>query len=234
MKKLLMMLWPVTTLASQLPPTAFPVFLKAGFSSVLEFDEAPVRVVLGDGQSFQVERVDRSVVVRTLTQYAASNMFVYFKDSQPRLFVLTASEDANPTYYKKFDKEAPIRITPVLQKARNESVSKSDSETGYDLRITRTEFDFKKDYLTIEGELSSASQEILKPNWKLLRLTYKSRALAPFKLWSERETVQKDSTVKFRVILAKPNVPRDLKGVSIVIPVLGQLHAINVSLGRSK
>src|SRR5476651_1017859 len=89
----------VTPIAPIMP---FPVFLKAGFSSVLEFEEVPVRVVLGDGQSFQVEKVERSLVVRTLSPYAASNMFVYFKDTAPRLFVLTASEDANPTYYKKF------------------------------------------------------------------------------------------------------------------------------------
>ena len=110
MKIFTLLLFPMLAFAAA-PPTPFPVFLKSGFSSVLDFEEAPTRVVLGDAQSFQVEKFERSLVVRALTPYASSNMFVYFRSAEPRLFVLTASEDAEPTYYKKF--EEPLAPKPA-------------------------------------------------------------------------------------------------------------------------
>jgi hypothetical protein len=75
-------------------PAPLPIFLKMGFSSVLEFSEAPSRVVLGDNQGFKVERLDESIVIKTLVPYANTNMFVYFRAQEPQLFVLTASEEA--------------------------------------------------------------------------------------------------------------------------------------------
>jgi hypothetical protein len=231
MKKIFLILLPAVSVAGQLPPTPFPVFLKAGFSSVLEFDEVPVRVVLGDGQSFQVEKVDHSLVVRTLTPYAASNMFVYFKEAQPRLFILTASEDANPTYYKKFDKEVdPKKVMKSEESSTRSLGAKIEPKIGYVVRVLHASFDSKKDYLTLECELQSKSHEVLKPVWNLLRVSFQSKTLAPFKLWAERQEVQKDSKVKFRLIFAKPNLPRDLKGVSLIIPLLGQPTAINVPI----
>lgn len=230
MKKIIFFLWPAISFAGQMPPTPFPVFLKAGFSSVLEFDEIPIRVVIGDAQSFQVEKVDHSLVVRTLAPYAASNMFVYFKDAQTRLFVLTASEDSNPTYYQKFEKEILVKPATKSLIARPNLGVKAETKTGYVIRVIRSDFDTKKDYLTLECELQSQSKELLKPVWNLLRLTFQSKTLTPYKLWAERQEVQKDSRVKFRLIFAKPNLPRDLKGVSIVIPLLGQANAIKVSI----
>ena len=235
MKKVMLMLWPVVASAGTLPPTPFPVFLKAGFSSVLEFDEPPTRVVIGDGQSFQVEKVDHSLVVRTLAPYAASNMFVYFKNSDPRLFVLTASEDAVPTYYKKFEKE--IVPKPPMPKTSSEPRihlgTKVEPQIGYRVDIIHSDFDSKKDYLTMECELTSFSKEVLKPAWNLLRLTFQNKALAPVKLWSERQEVQKDSKIKFRLVFAKPNLPRDQAGVNLVIPLLGQQNAISVSVNAT-
>lgn len=233
MKKIIFMMWPVATLAAQFSPTPFPVFLKSGFSSVLEFDEAPIRVVLGDGQSFQVEKVDRSVVIRTLTPYAASNMFVYFKVSVPRLFILTASEDANPTYYKKFDKEIQPKPSPS-QASLKPAAIKSVPNGIFEVKIIKADFDAKKDYLNLECELHSSSKELIKPNWKLARLSFKSNVIKPFKLWAEREAVQKDSEVRFRLIFAKPNLPRDLVGVHLIIPLLGsQVPIITLLKGRS-
>ena len=236
-KNLILMLWPVVSMAGQLAPTPLPIFLKAGFSSVLEFDEAPTRVVLGNGQSFQVEKTDRSLVIRALASYAATNMFVYFKDEDPRLFILSASEDANPTYYKKFEKEVSPRLpekaaSHVVAKSLSKVIKKVEPQAGYVVRILRTEFDTKKDYLTLECDLESQSKEVLKPVWNLVRLTYKTSAITPYKLWAERQEVQKDSHVKFRVIFAKPNLPRDLKAVALVLPLLGQPTAINVSLQK--
>jgi len=234
MKKCILLLLPAVSMAAEMAPAPFPVFLKAGYSSVLEFDEMPIRVVLGDGQSFQVEKLDHSIVVRTLAPYAASNMFVYFKDSAPRLFVLTASEDANPTYYKKFEKETKIRQLSQFAKTDQTIVKKADQKTNSTILISKINFDSKKDYLTLDCELISDSSEKLKPSWDLIRLRYKDAAIKPFKLWAERKEVQKNSKVKFRLIFAKPNISRDLSGVTLVVPFQGQSNALTVLIKGGK
>jgi hypothetical protein len=219
--------------AGQLPPAAFPVFLKAGFSSILEFDETPIRVVLGDSQSFQVEKVDHSIVVRTLVPYAASNMFVYFRNDDPKLFVLTASEDANPTYYKKFEKQIKQQLSeptignPVILK-------KVDKKTGSNISISKISFDPKKDYLTLDCAISAGPSEKFNPEWDLIRLRYGDLAIKPFNLWAERKEVQKNAKVKFRLIFAKPNISRDLRGVTLVVPLKGQSNALSVLIKGGK
>ena len=219
MKVLILLLLPHFSLALSTQPTPLPIFLKQGFSSVLEFEEQPSKVVLGDSQSFQIEKLDHSLIVKTLAPYATTNMFVYFKSSSTKMFVLTASEDADPTYYKKIeDLKAPIAKATTARNLSNERT-----------RITSAKFDPKKDYLTVEVSLS-ANEFVLAPNWKLVRLTYKNSAVTPFKLWAERKEVQRDSNVKARFVFVKPNVPRDLKNVGLVIPIKGQAKAVSLSL----
>ena len=171
-------------------------------------------------------------MIRTLAPYAATNMFVYFRDEDPRLFILSASEDANPTYYKKFEKDVPPKPVEKTPVHFAHAVVKAEPRIGYVLRVLKADFDAKKDYLALDCELASQSKEVLKPVWNLVRLTYKTSALTPYKLWAERQEIQKDSHVKFRLIFAKPNLPRDLKGVTIVIPLLGQPTAISVPIQK--
>lgn len=206
-------------------PAPFPVFLKSGFSSVLEFEEAPTRVVLGDSQTFQVERLERSLVLRTLVAYATSNMFVYFKTSAPKLFVLTASEDAEPTYYKKV--ETPKELSPPKTAVRSEGGTPLKPRVS---EITSARFDIKKDYLTVEVRLVADSTRLLRPNWNLVRLRHQAAIQAPVKLWAERKDVQKDSAVRARFIFAKPNVPRDLSNALLIVPIEGQLTPLSLPL----
>jgi hypothetical protein len=208
-------------------PISFPVFLKQGFSSVLDFEEEPTKVVLGDGQFFQIERLEKSLVVRTLTPYAVTNLFVYFKNSPTRLFVLSASEDAEPTYYKKFEnpKILPTTGTPSSTK------TKSTGPLQPGLKLTKVTFDSKKDYLTVEASISADSTKPLIPIWDSARLSFNGRYCAPMKLWAERTQVQKDSVVKARFVFAKPNIPKDLKTVSLVIPLKGSTESMKAALG---
>jgi hypothetical protein len=205
-------------------PVPFPVFLKIGFSSILEFEEAPTRVVLGDSQAFQVERLDRSLVLRTLVAYATSNMFVYFKTATPRLFVLTASEDAEPTYFKNL--ETPKKPLPPRAPIR---AGNAISKPGVS-QIVSAKFDAKKDYLTVEVKLAADSTRLLRPNWNLVRLRHLTAIQAPVKLWAERKDVQKDSTVRARFIFAKANIPRDLSGSLLIVPIEGQLTPLTLKL----
>lgn len=205
-------------------PVPFPVFLKIGFSSILEFDEAPTRVVLGDSQTFQVERLERSLVLRTLVAYATSNMFVYFKTATPRLFVLTASEDAEPTYFKNL--ETPKEPAPPRPVARRGSIQ---SKSGVS-QIISAKFDARKDYLTVEVRIAADSAHLLRPNWNLVRLRHLTTIQAPAKLWAERKDVQKDSTIRARFIFAKPNVPRDLSDSLLIVPIEGQLTPLTLTL----
>ncbi len=203
-------------------PVPFPVFLKIGFSSILEFEEAPTRVVLGDAQAFQVERLERSLVLRTLVAYATSNMFVYFKTAPPRLFVLTAAEDAEPTYFKKL--ETPK--APASSVARGGAIP---AKIGIS-QIISAKFDVKKDYLTVEVRIAADSTRLLRPSWNLVRLRHLTTIQAPVKLWAERKDVQKYSTVRARFIFAKPNVPRDFSGSLLIVPIEGQLTPLTLAL----
>ena len=228
-KFIIFMFVPAIAMATNIPPTPFPVFLKYGYSSILEFEEAPSRVVLGDSQNFQVERLEKSLVVKTLGAYAASNMFVYFKNQEPRLFVLTASEDAQPTYYRKFEND---QIIPKKELAQ--FVSSASKHLVRSSKILQASFDVKKDYLTVETLLSADSKSVIKPNWNLVRITFNGKAVAPFKLWAARKDIQKDSSVKARFIFTKPNFPRDLAGVVLVIPLYGETQSISLILKGSK
>ncbi len=198
-------------------PTTFPVFLKEGFSTILEFEEAPTQVVLGDQNLFQVERLSRSIVIKPMAPYATTNMFVYFKSKETRLFLLTASEESEPTYYRKFaafvanvTEKPKISISPKYKRG---------------LHIKGSEFDKKKDYLTIDFIIAADASGKVVPNWDLIRLKHKDRALSPTKLWSERREAQRDSSVKARLIFAKPNVPGDLKDVSLIVPIKGSANS---------
>lgn len=206
-----------------LPPVSYPLFLKQGFSCVLEFDKAPKRVVIGDLQSFQVEKMENSVVVRAITAYASSNLFVYFDVGEPRLFVLTASEDAEPTLYRKFETLKPpeFKVTPP----HLAPVSK-----GPGILLASAKFDPKKDYLTVDARIIAGNGGAVRPEWSLARLKTGSSVLAPLKAWAERKEVQKDSSIRARFIFAKPNVRRDLKDTKLVLPVPGQA-ALTLNLG---
>lgn len=227
MIKILFLLFSWAALGSEIAPIPFPVFLKAGYSSILEFDSSPTRVVLGDSQSFQIERLDRSIVIKTLTPYASTNLFVYFKDAPTRLFVLTASEDAQPTYYKKFEMPPPPLKAPERRSTRPVSARATSLKSAT--------FDRKKDYLTVEAEISADSLEVIRPNWPRVRLRQGSKTIAPTQLWSERKDVQKDSKVRCRFVFEKPNVNRSLEGVTLIIPLEDDTRTITLALrgGRS-
>lgn len=211
-------------LAMNMSPTPMPVFLKEGFSSILEFEEAPTQVVLGDQNLFQVERLERSIVIKPLVSYATTNMFVYFKTKETRMFVLSAAEDNQPTYYKKFTTLVPTKPqVPTAPASRRYSRGAS---------VAKSSFDAKKDYLTVDLGISADSSAKLVPDWDRVRLRYKDRYLEPSKVWSARREVQRDSKINARLIFTKPNIPSDLKDVSVVIPVRGSTAPLTVGLKR--
>ena len=221
-KVLILLMLPLSLFATEIPPTPFPVFLKQGYSSVLEFEDTPTKVVLGDSTYFQVEKLKTSLVIRALDAYASSNMFVYFKKLKPKLFILTASEDSEPTYYKKFEE---IKPPPKPTKVISNKVRYKRST-----RLLKSEFDDKKDYLLLEIRMTADATKPITPKWDLVRLSHNKRVLKPIDSWAERKMVQKDSSVKARFVFAKPNVPRNLKGVSLVIPLKGHKNAVKLDM----
>lgn len=200
-------------LAANATPTTFPVFLKEGFSSILEFEEAPSQVVLGDQNLFLVEKLNRSIVIKPLSPYATTNMFVYFKSKETKLFLLTASEEAEPTYYKKFDDE--------VKKSLDSGKVAVPLKYSKGLHLKSSDYDSKKDYLTIDFIIAADSSGKLSPSWDLIRIKHKDRIVNPMKVWSERREAQRDSFVKARLIFTKPNIPADFKDVSIIVPIKG-------------
>lgn len=216
--------------ASPIQPTPFPVFLKEGFSTILEFEEAPSQVVLGDSKSFQIENLNRSIVIKPLAPYATTNMFVYFKSKEARLFILSASEEAEPTYYKKFG-----TLKPANPKAPEKAMAPRQQlkRLSRGASVTNVQFDDKKDYLTVDVAITAGADGKIVPSWELVRLRHKSRTISPLKLWSERREAQKDSEIKARFVFTKPNVPVDLNDVVLLIPVKGA-KALSLSLKRSR
>jgi len=206
---------------------AFPVFLKIGFSSILEFDEVPIRIVLGDSQSFQIEKMERSLVIRTLVPYGITNMFVYFNKSSQQIFTLTADEDANPTVYRRIESLKPIKTAEKKLTYK----SKKQKKGAY---FSSLSWDKEKDYLTIDGLISSDEESILIPKWDLIRLTSNSNKIVPYKVWSARKSIQKDSTVKFRLVFLRPNIEKDLKKSFIVIPLEGKMESLHLMLKKEK
>jgi len=218
MIRIILLLIPQFALAAD--PLTFPVFLRSGFSTILEFEEVPTKVVLGDTQSFQIEKLDKSLVIKTLAPYATSNMFVYFKVKAPRLFVLTASEDAEPTYYKKFESVIPPKPKTIAQvKKHNRGIL-----------LKSATFSPKKDFLTIEVSISADGSQKIRPSWEKVRLLNGKNSIAPSKLWSERQEVQKDSSIVARFIFNKPNIPIGLKNIKLVVPLEGVTTPFTMSL----
>lgn len=185
----------------------FPLFLKTGFSSVIEFNAIPSQVVLGDTKSFQVERLNKSLAIRSNTSEATSNLFVYFNNQEPYIFTLTSSDEAEPTFYKKFD-------FPDVQKKSNPQVTIPIKKVAT-TRVLSAVFDRKKDALNIEIILAAPSKSKVSPEWEKTRLKVGKQEIKPNELWSEREVVQKDSSVKARFQFLKPDIPRNL-GQSIL------------------
>ncbi len=229
--------------ASQNPQ---PLFLKLGFSSVVEFSENPTRVIVGDSQSFQVEKADKSLVIRTLVSYATTNLFVYFKTAQPKLFTLTASEDANPSLYNKFD------VAPLNQISDEKTIdAKSEDKTSSKIvnkkeninlknifksgtTLKSAVFDRSKDYLTIDFLISADGKSLIQPKWDLIRLASGKNKIAPFKVWSEREDIQKDSAIKARLIFLRPDIEKSLKNCYIIIPLKGRSDVFHLNLKKGK
>lgn len=206
--------------AFALPPEQgpTPIFLKEGYSSILDFDDAPTQVVIGDSNSFQVERLRKSIVLKPLVPYSTTNLFVYFKDKPTKLFILSASEDSQPTLLRKFETVKPTPLPGSRAPLERQAF------------VKKATFDKNKDYLTVDVLLSADSNRKIIPDWNLIRLRYKESSLSPSKVWSERKEIQKDSSLRARFIFTKPNIPRDLAKTSITIPILGETNPIQLVL----
>ena len=203
------------------PLAPLPIFLKPGFSSVLNFESVPLKVVLGDGMNFQVEKLDHSLVIRTLSSNAVSNMFVYLKSGEVKLFTLTASDDAVPTHFKDFRKEPAPLVNPSIKPAFTYKKG---------ARLISAKFDRKKDFLTVEVSLTADSKESLTPRWDWVELRQGGDSFKSKTMWAEREVVQKDSTVKARFNFLRPNISRNLSKSYLQIPIQGYSSPIRINL----
>lgn len=227
---LIILLFSQISFATDIGPTPFPVFLKEGFSTILEFEEAPSQIVLGDPNLFQVEKLNSSVIVKPLTTYASTNMFVYFKVKPTRLFLLSSSEENEPTFFKKFNTISSKIQNSGSEKSLSAEDSRSSRGKSYSRKAKLTKIRFDKDYMTVDLSISADSSTKIIPTWEKVRLKHKSKYIAPQKLWSERKEIMKDSEVKARFIFAKTNLPANLKDVALVIPVKDSPNAFSLKL----
>ncbi|MCB0415125.1 MAG: hypothetical protein KDD50_12375 [Bdellovibrionales bacterium] len=225
MNFLIMLLFSFQARAVEVADAPVPVFLKQGYSTILEFDETPTQVVIGDTRSFQVEKLKSSVVLKALVDESTSNMFVYFKKQPTRLFLLSVSDDAEPTFYRKFTSMKSIAV----KMAKKNKKSKVYKRATW---LTKKSFDSKKDFLSLEITMSADTTASIQPYWKNTFLTYKNIFIKPDQVWAEREVVQKDSEVKARFLFKRPNVPRTLVATQLRIPLKGFREPISLTLNK--
>jgi len=223
MKYLLSLLLFSAAYASEQPLIPYPIFLKLGFSSILEFDSNPTKVVLGDSSNFQVEKLDGSLVVRTLTPNGVSNMFVYLKSGEVKVFTLTASDDATPTHFSLFKKTAPPSALPTNKETHAFSYKKGT-------KLLLAKFDNKKDFLTVEISMTADSQESISPRWDWVELHHKMEVFKAKTIWAERQVVQKDSTIKARFVFLRPNISKNFAESYLQIPIKGYASPIRINL----
>ncbi len=207
--------------AQESQPMTTPIFVKPGFSSVLEFPSTPTQAVIGDANLFQIERLNRSLVIKSLVLEGQSNLLVYFQSGPPKSFILTASEKSEPTFYKKIG-------VSVIASPRTRGVAERNYRAT---QVISKSFDAKKDYLTIEYILVSASGSKAKPDWENIYLKMKDKKTRSHSSWSERKEVQRDTSVRAKVVFQTPDVPRSLAGVSLVLPMLEGGSPIEFKLG---
>ena len=223
------LLYPLLILSAQAEtslPISTPIFLKQGFSTVLEFREAPTKVVLGDATSFQIEKLDASIAIKPLAPYATTDMLVYFKKETMRLFILSAADEAVPTLFKSYKENAipassnhnPSRVVGIVRNLK--------LQTGLELIAVMS--DKKKDYVTVDFWVSS-SEERLIPEWNSLRLNVGPNISKPSKVWSERREVQIGTSVKARAIFTRPDL--SLTNASLSLPLLGKSQGLSLNLG---
>ena len=206
--------------ASEAQPTTFPVFLKQGFSTILEFQDLPTKVVIGDSKNFQIERVEKSILIKPLIEDGSSNLFIYFKREAPRLLLLRVSEDAEPLLYKRFENViVPKTIVP------------SKSVQPPKTKVLSTTFSKKKDYLVVDVLLVAQSDSLIQPKWEMTEIVSKNQKFRPTKVWSERKDIQRNTGVRSRFVFYRPNIPLNLRGTLISIPLVGG-PAINLDIGR--
>lgn len=205
--------------------TSSPIFLRYGFSSVVEFDEAPTQVVLGDSEAFQVEKLDRSLVVKPLINEATTNMFVYFKSASPKLLILSASDDFEPTHFKKFS--APF----VAAKPKSAAVPRQPAISTTGANLKSKTFSKNKDYLILDLDISANGSARLTPDWNRAAIHYKGKVLVPSKLWSERKEIQKNARAHARFEFRKPDLPADLIGAILKIPLKSGQKTMSINLG---
>jgi hypothetical protein len=192
-------------------PVSFPVFTKQGYSSVLEFESPPLQVVIGDKESFQVERMGNSLAIRPLVSEGATNLIVYFSKSEPVLFLLKASDEAEPLLYKKIEKGVSSPVSKASPSPRPSSIPTST-------KVTYARFTAKHDFLVVKAFLV-AGKERLAIDWSQVHLGFKDKQIKPSSLWAERQEVAQGTSASSRFIFPKPDVPSNLAGVSLVLPL---------------
>lgn len=189
------------------PVAPLPVFLKFGFSSVLDFESSPKRVVIGDPLNFQVERAGNSIVMRPLATSAVTNLFVYFEKGEPRQFVLTASEDAEPSMYRKIEREA---VLPVVASKPKTQSAKAPLRAKY-RKVSPTEFEVS---LVISGN----SARLIDPSWPKIFLQIGGSKKKPIKIWAADRLIRPKNSVAVKLSFEGEVSASALKDANVVVP----------------
>lgn len=198
------------------PPSNARVHMKFGYSAVRAFNEAPTKAVLGS-ERFQVERLGKSVLMRPLVREGASNLILYFGESNPFVLELLASDVFIPISFEAID-------YPLVKEAKPKPASRTgriatQPRVGLEIELKEARFDKEKNYLNVSVVLRNHAYTLALPLWETAELRYKRLRFKTKKSWAKKRDLRLGDSVEARFEFVRPSVPERLDGVELVLPV---------------
>lgn len=211
------------------PPSNARVHMKHGYSAVRAFNEAPTKAVLGSERAFQVERLGKSVLMRPLVHEGASNLILYFGESNPFVLELLASDVFIPISFEVVD-YPPVK-KPKPQEPLRGGKAGIKARTGLEMELQSAQFDKEHNYLNVSVVLKNNAYTSALPQWEAAELRYKKLKFKTKKTWAKKRDLRLGDNVEAHFEFVRPSVPQNLDGVDLVLPIQN-FYPLTIRLGK--
>lgn len=220
------MKWMAFIILSALAINSFAetIYLKPGRSSVIQFNEAPVGIILGNPKAFQAERYGSNLVLRSNVASASTNLFVLFKKSDLKSFDLHCDPELKQTSVLKVDYPELVQTSntdtfkPIQQTMPKDDILKLPRNQLF-LRVMSASWTKHKDYLNITVRITNTHDHRKTLGWKYASLKKGDKFIVPAAVRARRAEVAPNEQIYTKLEYKRPDVPADLKDIKLVLPV---------------
>lgn len=201
-----------------------PIYVEAGFSTVLKFDSRPERGLIGDQDGFKVEYLKNVVAIKPLLLSGRTNLFLFTKEGQFNFQLIAArGRHDNVVYVRpKLEKPPPSqptenhRISIPLEAMRTRKISKSVSHASTKLTVESVATPPSGSVLIIRFTLSRASPVKKSINPKAFSVAQKGREVRVENIYLEtkeasRDAVESSGLLMIRAERIEPRQPIELR-----------------------